>query len=42
MSEVADASETISTRLKAAKLSLVTAESCTGGLIAAAITEIPG
>ena len=40
--EVAQAAADISTRLKAAKLSLVTAESCTGGLIAAAITEIPG
>ena len=28
--------------LRAAKLSLVTAESCTGGLIAGAITAIPG
>jgi nicotinamide-nucleotide amidase len=41
-SEVAQAASDISKRLKAAKLSLVTAESCTGGLIAAAITEIPG
>ena len=40
--EVAQAAADISARLKAAKLSLVTAESCTGGLIAAAITEIPG
>src|SRR5690606_24960918 len=42
MSEVAHAASEISKRLKAANLSLVTAESCTGGLIAAAITEIPG
>ena len=28
--------------LRARKLKLVTAESCTGGLVAAAITEIPG
>jgi nicotinamide-nucleotide amidase len=28
--------------LRAQKLKLVTAESCTGGLVAAAITEIPG
>jgi nicotinamide-nucleotide amidase len=42
MSEVAQAAANISKRLKTAKLSLVTAESCTGGLIAAAITEIPG
>lgn len=40
--EVVTAASAISRRLKAAKLSLVTAESCTGGLIAAAITEIPG
>jgi nicotinamide-nucleotide amidase len=41
-SEVEEAAASISTRLKAAKLLLVTAESCTGGLIAAALTEIPG
>lgn len=29
-------------KLKAKKLMLVTAESCTGGLIAATLTEIPG
>jgi nicotinamide-nucleotide amidase len=29
-------------RLKAAQLKLVTAESCTGGLVAAAITDVPG
>jgi nicotinamide-nucleotide amidase len=40
--EIVQAASKLSKRLKAAKLSLVTAESCTGGLIAAAITEIPG
>lgn len=29
-------------RMRAAKLTLVTAESCTGGLVAGLITEIPG
>jgi nicotinamide-nucleotide amidase len=39
--EVARLAKALHERLLAGKLSLVTAESCTGGLIAAAITEIP-
>ncbi|HGJ5553655.1 TPA: CinA family protein, partial [Legionella pneumophila] len=34
--------EEIAAYLKKAKWQLVTAESCTGGLIAACLTEIPG
>jgi nicotinamide-nucleotide amidase len=34
--------EALLTRCRAARLRLVTAESCTGGLIAALLTEIPG
>ncbi len=33
---------TLGERLRAARLSLVTAESCTGGWIAKAVTDIPG
>ncbi len=40
--EVARTAEAVSDRLKAKKLSIATAESCTGGLVAAAITAIPG
>ena len=39
--EVAQMAKALHERLLEGKLSLVTAESCTGGLIAAAITEIP-
>ena len=39
--EVAQMAKALHARLIEGKLSLVTAESCTGGLIAAAITEIP-
>ena len=39
--EVATIAKALHDRLLEAKLSLVTAESCTGGLVAAAITEIP-
>lgn len=34
--------EDLLSRCRAAKLMLVTAESCTGGLIAATLTEVPG
>lgn len=37
-----EAAEVLFRRLAAARLRLATAESCTGGLIAAAMTEIPG
>jgi nicotinamide-nucleotide amidase len=40
--EMRAAAERISALLRAKHLTLVTAESCTGGLVAAAITEIPG
>jgi nicotinamide-nucleotide amidase len=40
--EVARATAAIFERLTAEKLTLVTAESCTGGLIAAALTALPG
>jgi len=40
--EVQVAATTAFEALRARKLKLVTAESCTGGLVAAAITEIPG
>lgn len=40
--DVARTAAAVSDRLKTKKLSLVTAESCTGGLVAAAITAIPG
>jgi nicotinamide-nucleotide amidase len=40
--EVQVAAARVFEALRARKLRLVTAESCTGGLVAAAITEIPG
>jgi len=40
--DVARATAALFERLKEDKLTLVTAESCTGGLIAAAITALPG
>lgn len=40
--DVARATAVLFERLKEDKLTLVTAESCTGGLIAAAITALPG
>jgi nicotinamide-nucleotide amidase len=40
--EVARATAAMFERLSAEKLTLVTAESCTGGLIAAALTALPG
>jgi nicotinamide-nucleotide amidase len=40
--EVQVAAARVFEALRAKKLKLVTAESCTGGLVAAAITEIPG
>jgi nicotinamide-nucleotide amidase len=40
--EVQVAAASVFEALRAKKLKLVTAESCTGGLVAAAITEIPG
>jgi len=42
MSTTAELIEQIADRLMAADLRLVTAESCTGGLIAATLTGIPG
>lgn len=42
MSETEDLSRTVIDRLRRRGWRLATAESCTGGLIAAAITEIPG
>jgi nicotinamide-nucleotide amidase len=40
--EVRAAAEKLFTLLRSRQLTLATAESCTGGLLAAAITEIPG
>ena len=40
--DVARATAALFERLKEDKLTLVTAESCTGGLVAAAITALPG
>src|SRR3954471_23716314 len=40
--EVLDLAREVLARFEAAGLKLVTAESCTGGLIAGALTEIPG
>ena len=40
--ELSAATKNLFDLLRGRKLTLVTAESCTGGLIAAAITEIPG
>ena len=40
--ELIQSAETLSKHLRAAKLTLVTAESCTGGLIASLLTELPG
>jgi len=40
--EIRDAAEQLLEHLRAHGLTIVTAESCTGGLIAAALTEIPG
>lgn len=42
MSEIASLAERLGTALKAAGLRLVTAESCTGGRIAEAVTAVPG
>lgn len=39
---VLDEASTLLTRMQAAGLTLATAESCTGGLIAAALTAVPG
>lgn len=40
--EVIQAAGVLSARLRAGQMSLATAESCTGGLIAALMTEFPG
>ncbi|MGE5266119.1 MAG: CinA family protein [Deltaproteobacteria bacterium] len=40
--DVLDHAADLVVRLKSARLKLVTAESCTGGLVAAAITDVPG
>lgn len=40
--ETREAAERVFTLLRERKLKLVTAESCTGGLVAGAITDIPG
>lgn len=40
--EIQDLAEATVARLTAKELTLATAESCTGGLIAAALTEVPG
>jgi len=42
MSEIASLAERLGTALKAAGLRLVTAESCTGGRVAEAVTAAPG
>ena len=42
MNETVDLARTVIARLRDRRWHLATAESCTGGLIAAAITEIPG
>jgi nicotinamide-nucleotide amidase len=40
--EIRELAKTLLDNLRGKKLKLVTAESCTGGLVAAALTEIPG
>ena len=40
--EIRDAAELVLTSCRKRKLKVVTAESCTGGLVAAALTDIPG
>ncbi|MGB2595015.1 MAG: CinA family protein, partial [Pseudolabrys sp.] len=40
--DLRDAANTLLELCKARKLTLATAESCTGGLVAATLSEIPG